>query len=206
MKTALLVIDAQRIYTSPGSELYCENAESSIKNINELIQVFRSNQQAIIFVRHIHKKDGSDLGRMFDYLGEEVEEFDFVEGTEEVEYDEAVTKESNDYELIKTRYSAFVGTELERVLREKGIARVVITGFMTNFCCESTARDAHDRDFYVDFIVDATGTPGTENLEQPKIREVVAEFLEEGYARILTTEEFVKNPGDGLHWDPASSE
>ena len=39
---------------------------------------------------------------------------------------------------------------------------------MTNFCCESTARYAHDVDFHVDFISDATGTPGTDNLSEAR--------------------------------------
>jgi ureidoacrylate peracid hydrolase len=62
---------------------------------------------------------------------------------------------------------------------------------MTNFCCESTARDAHDRDYYVDFIIDATGTPGLEKLNQEQIKLASAQTLSTGYANILKTEEFL---------------
>jgi len=55
---------------------------------------------------------------------------------------------------------------------------------MTNFCCESTARDAHDRDYYVDFIIDATGTPGLEKLNQEQIKLVSAQTLSAGYANV----------------------
>ena len=66
---------------------------------------------------------------------------------------------------------------------------------MTNFCCESTARDAHDRDYFVDFIIDATGTPGTDNFNERKIRKIVSELLSSGFARIKTTKEYL-NKGE----------
>lgn len=189
MSTALIVIDAQNIYTNPDSELYCKDADKTLANINMLVRHFTDKGFQIIFVRHIHKADGSDLGRMFDYLNEEVKEFNFVEGSEEVEYAEDLIRPKNSIEIVKNRYSAFAGTQLDSKLKELRITRVVICGFMTNFCCESTAREAHDRDYFVDFIIDATGTPGTENLSQTKIRNIVGELLEEGIARIMPTNE-----------------
>lgn len=191
MPTALLVIDAQKIYTNPESEMYCKDSKATIKRINNLTEVFRLAKKPIIFVRHIHKRDGSDLGRMFDYSGEPEEDFNFKEGSKEVEYDDNLIKPAKSSEIVKNRYSAFIGTDLEARLKPAKVDTVVICGFMTNFCCESTARDAHDRDYFVDFIVDATGTPGTENMNQNKIRTLVAEFLESGYSRVNTTKEYL---------------
>jgi ureidoacrylate peracid hydrolase len=191
MPTALLVIDAQKIYTNPESEMYCKDSKSTIKKINNLIEGFRLAKKPIIFVRHIHKRDGSDLGRMFDYSGEPEEDFNFKDGSEEVEYDDNLIKPAKSSEIVKNRYSAFIGTDLEARLKTVKVDTVVICGFMTNFCCESTARDAHDRDYFVDFIVDATGTPGTESMNQNKIRTLVAEFLESGYSRVNTTKGYL---------------
>lgn len=192
MKTALLVIDAQKVYTDPDSELCCQDRKQTIKRINKLIDRFKEQSLPIVFVRHIHKKDGSDLGRMFDFLGDPVEDFNFKEGSDEVKFDSDVVRPRNALSITKNRYSAFVGTELEKMLRRERVKRVVVCGFMTNFCCESTARDAHDRDLFVDFIVDATGTPGTQNLSEKKIRDIVAELLGEGCARIFATSEALK--------------
>ena len=191
MSKALLVIDAQKIYTDPESEMYSENAKSTIKRINSLIEEFKQNDEPIIFVRHVHKLDGTDLGRMFDFTGEAEEDFNFKEGTEEVEYDQNLIKPGGSAEVVKNRYSAFVGTDLEKRLKKAGVDTVVVCGFMTNFCCESTARDAHDKDYFVDFIIDATGTPGTEKLDQKEVRKVVAELLESGFARIKTTRQYL---------------
>jgi len=172
--------------------LYCGDAKGTITRINSLVLRFQDKKQPIFLIRHVHKKDGSDLGRMFDYLGEEEEDFNFKEGTPEVEYDDKLIRPKGVTELTKARYSAFVRTELEKMLRKKSVDRLVICGFMTNFCCESTARDAHDRDYFVDFVVDATGTPGTETRNEGEIRNIVGEFMKTGIARVMTTEEYLK--------------
>lgn len=193
MKTALLVVDVQKIYTQENSEMYCKNASETVLSINKLIKSFQLKNLPIFLIRHIHKQDGSDLGRMFDFTGEPEEDFNFKANTEEIEYDPDLTIPDNAIKIVKNRYSSFVGTKLHKTLQELKVEGVVICGFMTNFCCESTARDAHDLDYFVDFIVDATGTPGTENLGQDEIRNVVSQLLEEGFAVVKTTEEFLNN-------------
>lgn len=194
MKTALLVLDAQEIYTNPKSELYCKNSKRTLEKINKLIQAFHKAGNPIILVRHIHKKDGSDLGRMFDYAGE-VEDFNFKEGSEEVEFAKGLLRPKESLEIQKKRYSAFADTGLGKTLNELGVERVVVCGFMTNFCCDSTARDAHDQDYFVDFIVDATGTPGVETMEQGAIRRTVGDLLKEGYACVYSAKGYLASIG-----------
>jgi ureidoacrylate peracid hydrolase len=60
--------------------------------------------------------------------------------------------------VTKHRYSGFVGTELDMVLRSHGIKTVVMTGEATNVCVETTARDAFMRDYYVAFVSDCTAS------------------------------------------------
>ena len=187
MKTALIVIDVQRIYTDRGSEMYCPDARGTVRRINSLIERYKAKHLPIFLLRHIHKADGTDLGRMFDYSGESDPEFNFREGTPEVEYDTQLIRPRSATELVKNRYSAFASTDLDRRLRAAKVVRVAIRGFMTNFCCESTARDAHDRDYFVDFVVDATGTPGTDKFDEAKIRKIVAELLGAGFCQVIST-------------------
>jgi nicotinamidase-related amidase len=193
MLRSLLVVDAQRIYTDPESEMKCRDSNATIGRINRLIQAFEKARLPIFLIRHIHKSDGSDLGRMFDYAGDEVDDFNFKEGTNEVEFDDRLIQPSKAHHLKKTRYSAFIKTDLDKRLKKLGVDRVVICGFMTNFCCESTARNAHGLDYFVDFVVDATGTPGTENLTEAKIRKTVGELLGEGFAEVHETDGFLKS-------------
>jgi nicotinamidase-related amidase len=60
--------------------------------------------------------------------------------------------------VTKHRYSAFYNTDLETVLRCLKIEDLVVSGVMTNLCCESTARDAYFRDYRVFIPADGTGT------------------------------------------------
>lgn len=192
-KRALIVIDPQKVYTSKESELYCKDSKGTIERINSLIKSFEKKALPIIFIRHQHKLDGSDLGRMFDYLGEPAEEFNFKEGTTEIEYDDNLVLPKGFNEIVKNRYSAFIGTDLQKQLDKANVSDVVITGFMTNFCCESTARDAHDLDYFVDFILDATGTPGSETMNEKEVRKVVGDFMAIGIARVSSTKSFLKS-------------
>src|SRR4030042_1753250 len=153
MKTALLVIDVQKVYTDSKSGFYCKQANKTVKNINRLVETFQEENAPIYLIRHIHKTDGSDLGRMFDFTGEAEKDFNFKEGSGEVEYDDGLIKPKNAVEIIKNRYSALEGTKLDSMLKKEGIKKVIICGFMTNFCCESTARSAHDKNYYVDLII-----------------------------------------------------
>jgi isochorismate hydrolase len=58
----------------------------------------------------------------------------------------------------KHTYNAFHGTDLESYLKEAGKTEVIVTGVMTNCCCETTARDAFVKGFRVFFSSDATAT------------------------------------------------
>jgi nicotinamidase-related amidase len=68
-------------------------------------------------------------------------------------YDE-LKPQPGDLVVAKPRYSAFYGTDLEAILRSKGIDTLIISGTVTNVCCESTTRDAFSRDDKVIFLSD----------------------------------------------------
>jgi nicotinamidase-related amidase len=189
-KSALVVIDVQKIYTQPDAKLEVEGAAEVVARINQLIKHYEKQGAPILYVRHMHKADGSDSGRMWDFAGE-AEEIGFVEGSEEVEDDPLLYISPKGHFFTKTRYSCFSSAEFRRFLEENKIDTLTICGFMTNFCCESTAREAHDRDYFVDFIIDATGTPDLE-ISQAEIKRATAQTLSNGFARVLTTQEALK--------------
>ena len=81
-----------------------------------------------------------------------------LHGTKDWLFLPEVTVESRDIVLPKKCYSAFYETDLEKILRSKGIQDLIISGVMTNLCCETTARDAFMRDYRVFFLIDGTAT------------------------------------------------
>lgn len=185
---ALLVIDAQKIYTDPSSEMYCEDASTTLDKINRLVAYFKNLKRPVIYVRHVHDASGSDIGHMFDYAGDTVD-FNFRSDSSEVDFSEGLLRTATDPVFSKTRYSAFEGTPLQEILSNLDIQRIVVVGFMTNFCCESTAREAHDKDYFVTFVPDATGTPALPEMNQDEVRRVVSLLLSAGFAVIASTDE-----------------
>ncbi len=60
--------------------------------------------------------------------------------------------------VVKHRYSGFHNTNLDLVLRSRGIQCVILTGVATNVCVESTARDVYMHDYYLVFATDCAAT------------------------------------------------
>ncbi|MDR3522063.1 MAG: cysteine hydrolase [Acidocella sp.] len=190
-KTALLVIDVQNIYAAPDSPLYVSSITHSLANINLLVEAFSKAGKPVIYVRHVHRADGRDAGRMFDFGGV-AEPVSFVEGAEEAAYVPQLHVVDTGIHITKRRYSSFEGTELDGILRTLGCSRVAICGYMTNFCCDSTARAAHDKDYFVDFIADATGAPAlSESFTEAHIIAAVTTTLAAGFAKIHGTAAYI---------------
>jgi len=190
MREVLLVIDVQNIYTNSESELFVKGNSKIISNINKIIAKFRNESKEVIFIKHQHRKDLSDLGRMFDFAGDS-NETQFIEGDIETEFDKRLKIRKKDIVIIKTRYDAFEKTNLQDILQANDVNKVVICGFMTNFCCETTARTAHGKDYYVDFVIDATGTPGTEALSPKQTIKATVATLSSGFAVIKNTADII---------------
>lgn len=124
-----------------------------LKNLQRVIDSWRNLNLPIIFTQHGHKepsKDGGELGRWWGEL--------ILEGTKEWEFIPEIKVGPQDLILPKKRYSAFFETNLEQILRAKGTRDLIISGVMTNLCCETTARDAFMRDYRVFFLIDGTAT------------------------------------------------
>ncbi len=70
----------------------------------------------------------------------------------------ALQRHDNEIEIIKHRVSAFYGTDLDLILRANKIEHIILCGVATDNAVELTAREAHDRDYHVTVIHDATET------------------------------------------------
>jgi nicotinamidase-related amidase len=188
---ALLVIDVQQEYFKPAGPAAFESASTILVNVNRLIEGFRRAGKPVIFIKHMHREDGSDAGRMGDF-GSPDDESSFVEGTPEVALHPDLDYKQGDVVVVKRRYSAFVGTDLEAVLRTSGTQAVVLCGMMTSFCCETTARDAHGRDYEVLFVSDAIAGPDLEDVDGEKVSHTdvmrsTTTALAAGFAEIVSS-------------------
>jgi biuret amidohydrolase len=187
-RTALLVIDAQREYFDTDGALHTPHAGEIRENLERLLETARRAGVSVVFLRHVQAADGSDTGRMADLDDTP----SFVAGTPGVEIIPALAPREGEPVVDKTRYSAFVNTRLESILKTWGTDTVLVTGLMTQYCCVTTARHAHDLDYRVVFVVDANAGPdlpdlGFGPLAHDEARRAIATALAGGIAEVVDT-------------------
>jgi nicotinamidase-related amidase len=152
-KSALMVVDMQQFFLEPSSPTFTCGGIAIIPALKRMIEAFRSADRPVIFTRHVHHPEDFDSGIMgWWWKGK------CLEGSPESEVHTELAPLPNEKVVFKHRYSAFYNTDLETVLRCLKIEDLVVTGIMTNMCCESTARDAYYRDYRVFVPADGTGS------------------------------------------------
>ena len=171
-RAALLAIDMQNFFH--------RIAQPVLRNILRVIQSCRQKNIPVIFTQHGHTQPDSDGGKLGEWWGELI-----IGGTEDWKFLPEIKIESNDTILPKKRYSAFFETDLDKTLRSRGIQDLIISGVMTNLCCETTARDAFMRDYRVFFLIDGTAT-GRSELHLATLKN-----LGFGFAYLLTCDELI---------------
>ena len=156
---ALIVIDVQNDFVEEGALIEVESIRQGLQHLREFISFCRDKGATIIFTKHLFDPKLNPVeAKLFPSLHKS----GLREGSKGAEIHSEVFPEESDLVITKRRYDAFFGTELEQILREKGIEKVIITGTMTEVCCESTARSAMYRDFEVLFVSDLTFTSDSE--------------------------------------------
>jgi bifunctional isochorismate lyase/aryl carrier protein len=183
--SCLMVIDMQRFFMDPRSHASFPGAEGICDNVLSILGAFRSRGLPVVFTKHALLSDECP-GMMGEWWGDVLRAEDPLSAI-----DDRLRPLVGEKVVRKTRYSAFMGTELEAVLEGLNATRLVITGVQTHLCCESTAREAFMRDYEVFFVVDATAANDAD-LHLGSLR-----ALATGFATLSTTEEMIKWLAEG---------
>jgi nicotinamidase-related amidase len=147
-RPALILIDVQREYFTRESPLWIPDGKAVLGRLSGLLGAARSSGAGIVHVQH-HEDASSEV---------------FATGTPMVETMEEVGREEGEPLVVKHLPGSFDGTNLDEILAGMGTKTVVIGGFMTHMCCDTTAREAQARGFEVVFLTDGTAT---RDLEGP---------------------------------------
>lgn len=176
--TAVITIDMHDGHLSQDPDCPCPSPRGRqiIQPLNEFLARCRALGLPVIHVRSTLRADGADerlypsAWRMvFPITVGEIPNIaqHALEGTRWNKM--SIETEPTDYRVNgKKRLSAFYATDLELLLRNLGIRRIVLTGCMTDCCVLNTAFDGANRDFRV--VVPGDLTRGTEELEQPALQ------------------------------------
>ena len=168
-KTALLFIEYQNEFTSVGGKLH--DAVKDVMESNNMLvksallaQAARVQGVKVFHAPIMFKEDASDNpNKALGILAGCAENKFFTEGSWNADFHPMMAPQPVDVVIRgKKGLDAFPGTDLEQQLIANGIETVVLGGFLTNCCVESTMRTAYEKGFNVITLVDATATTSEE--------------------------------------------
>ena len=179
MKEALLVIDVQNEYFS--GKLPVTYPQGSLVNILQAMDAANAAQVPVIVIQHSsHAPDAAT----------------FRHGTYGWELHPEVKRRPRDVLIEKTLPGSFTGTSLDTWLRNRGISSVTVAGYMTQMCCDTTARQAFHTGYAVKFLSDATGTLGVTNqagsIRDADLHRAVLVTQQMRFSQVMTTAEWIR--------------
>ncbi|HEY1974181.1 MAG TPA: cysteine hydrolase [Pseudonocardia sp.] len=158
-KAALIVVDIQRSSDQPMETTGIEHmpgAADRIGRVETLLAAAREVGMPVVFFQEVHRRSGVDFGRELDGT-EGVHCLDGDPTTELWPTLRPLPDDGREFHIVKRRYSGFIGTEFEIVLRGLGVRTLILVGGLTNVCVHYTFADAHQRDFHARVVEDCVG-------------------------------------------------
>jgi ureidoacrylate peracid hydrolase len=200
--TAVVVIDMQNAYASPGGYVDLagfdiSGAAGTIGKIAMVLETARKAGVQIVYLQNgwdadyveaggpgspnFHKSNALKTMRAQPELSGQL----LARGGWDYALVEALTPQPGDITLHKTRYSAFFNSQLDSVLRARGIKHIVFVGIATNVCVESTLRDGFHLEYFGVMLEDAT-----HHLGPPAMQEATVYNVEKFFGWVSTVADF----------------
>jgi nicotinamidase-related amidase len=168
-KAALTIIDMQNDFVLDNKPLKVAGARAAIPKIQNVLSEFRKRSLPVFHILRVHRPDGSDV---------EITRRELfarspfaVEGTKGAAVIDELTPLNGEYVIPKIRMSAFIGTELELMLRTIGISTLFVCGIQTPNCIRTTVFDGIAYNYPVVLIDDATGA-SSEEVHRANVRDM----------------------------------
>lgn len=184
-RPALCVLDMQNDFLQRNGAMPVWGGPAIVPRLSTLLIAFRAARLPVFFSRHVclDPAHAAELG-----VGSHIRNGGGLlrEGAFGSQIIEDLRPGAGDHVITKYRYSAFFGSPLEVLLRAAGVQDVVITGVVSNVCCETTAHDAFFRDFGVVFALDGTG-----GLDEASHVASLA-TIRQSYGKVVTVEQVRK--------------
>lgn len=178
-KRALLVIDVQNEYFT--GKLPVSYPAGTLSKVLSAMDAARARHVPVVAIQHGAPQPDSGV---------------FRKGSKEWELHPEIKARQHDLLIHKSLPGSFTGTQLEAWLRERGIETVVIAGYMTQMCCDTTARQALHLGFKVEFLSDATGTLDIENeagkVSGEELHRAILVTQQMRFSEVLPTGEWIQ--------------
>jgi ureidoacrylate peracid hydrolase len=188
-RTALIVVDMQNAFASPGGLLDLAGidvrpARDAVGNARMVCRAARAAGLPVVYLTIGYPADQSTAGgpdspnpqkELALRLMRERPELHgklLTFGSWDFQVVDDLAPEPGDTVLVKPRYSGFVGTNLDSVLRSRGVRNLLLAGIASNVCVESTIRDAYFHEYWPVMIGDATMPAGSPEIQQATLYNV----------------------------------
>jgi nicotinamidase-related amidase len=181
----LVVVDMQESGDMPAEEVgiaHMPGYADRIARAQRLLAAARDAGVPVVFFQEVHRPSGVDFGRELDGT----EGVHCVEGRKGTDLHPDLLPTPDEFHIVKRRYSGFIGTDFEIVLRGLQASTLILIGGLTDVCVHYTFADAHQRDFYVRVVTDCVGG-SSQYLHDAAL--AAMEYLQTGAMR--TTEEIL---------------
>ena len=191
-RTAHLIVDLQNGFMAEGAVLEVPVARDIVPNVNAISRAVRDAGGTNVFIQYVIRDE--DLASWSTFYSGFVDRASlpkqrdaFTPGRPGWQLWPGLDVADADVKVEKSRFSAFIpGTcDLHQVLQARGIDTLIITGTVTNCCCESTARDAMQMNYRVFFVADGNAAQ-TDDAHNATLASLLGL-----YADVATTEEIV---------------
>ena len=178
MKQALLVIDVQNEYFS--GKLPVTYPQGCLENILQAMDRAHESHIPIAVIQHTSPAPEAPT---------------FRKGTSGWELHDEIKRRHADIVIEKHLPGSFTGTGLEDWLKGNDITNITITGYMTQMCCDTTARQAFHRGYAVSFLADATGTLSITNaagsISDADLHRAILVTQQMVFSRVLKTDQWI---------------
>lgn len=179
-RRALIVIDVQNEYVSGNLLIEYPAINPSLANIGKAMDAAQAANIPVIVVQQFAP----------------VQSPIFAEGSHGWELHEVVTSRSWQHKLNKKLPSAFAGTDLADWLKQHNIDTLVVTGYMTHNCVDSTVKHAFHSGLAVEYLHDASGTLAYQNksgyASAEEIHRTFAIVMQARFAAVMDTTEWIE--------------
>jgi len=173
--TALVLIDVMASFFDPNEPNYYPEAREVLAPIAELLAAARSNGTLVVHAveRHYPGLNDFEFAKLPRHHQIGDSDTAYVPGFEPM-------PSAREIEVPKRRFSAFYATDLDLLLREQGIRRVILVGVKTNVCIRASAQDAFAGGFEVWVPRETT------NSNRPHLAEASMEDIERYFGTVPT--------------------
>lgn len=173
------------------------NRLALLARINHFAAICRAAGILVIHTRHVVRVDGSNtgvLGEIYPPMNEL-----FNRDAPGVALHPRLDVDAHDIILEIPRFGAFHGTDLELILRPRGIDTIIVTGIATNVGPETTVREAVARDFRVFLLSDGTSAQALGGLTEEEAQRASLATLGALFAQVLTMDEMIQQIQQASH-------